>query len=121
MPIVDIEIVEQPGHSLPTNLANLLAACIGEVLHAQAGTVWVKLHRLALADYAESDGNPNSITPIFVNVLMRLPPQGEELAAMMRELTVAIAEVCERPIENVHVLFAPSARGRQAFGGELVP
>jgi phenylpyruvate tautomerase PptA (4-oxalocrotonate tautomerase family) len=124
MPIIDVEIVEHPSIGIPNNLANVLARRIGEVFQAASGSVWVKLYRLPFADYAESDGNPNSIAPVFVNVLMRmplpLPLQGEALATTMRELTVAIAEVCERPIENVHVLFAPSARGRQAFGGKLV-
>jgi phenylpyruvate tautomerase PptA (4-oxalocrotonate tautomerase family) len=120
MPIIDVEVVEQPGSSLLTNLSNELAVRIGDVLHAKPGTVWVKLHRIPFVDYAESDGNPDALAPVFVNVLMATLPEGEAFEAAVVALTQAVAELCDRSRDNVHVLFAPSARGRQAFGGKLV-
>jgi hypothetical protein len=71
-------------------------------------------------DYAENAGGPPAgAQPVLVSVLLADPPQGTDLAAQAARLTQAIARVCRRPPENVHVLYEPPARGRIAFGGKL--
>ena len=58
--------------------------------------------------------------PIFVSVLKREMPVGAELQSEIRRLTAAVAEICDRPPDTVHVLYEASAKGRLAFGGTLV-
>ena len=53
-------------------------------------------------------------------MLLAEPPQGEELRSQVHRLTLAIAKVCDRAPENVHLFYQASARGRVAFGGKLV-
>jgi hypothetical protein len=36
-------------------------------------------------------------------------------------LTEIIAQVCQRPQENVHIFYLPEGAGRVAFGGKLLP
>jgi hypothetical protein len=61
------------------------------------------------------------VYPVFVSVLKaRLPSLGR-LALEVAELTRAVAAVCHRPAENVHVVYQPEAAGRVSFGGRLVP
>jgi phenylpyruvate tautomerase PptA (4-oxalocrotonate tautomerase family) len=55
-----------------------------------------------------------------VRVLLADVPYGHELRNQIHRLTAAIAKVCERPPENVHLVYEPPARGRIAFGGKLV-
>jgi hypothetical protein len=59
--------------------------------------------------------------PVFVTLLERLPPTGEELQAQVTSLTRAIAQVFGRPGGCVHIEYASAASGRVSFGGRLVP
>lgn len=116
MPILDIELVGSlPGPSGP--LVGLLAEHCGQVLQSRPGGTWVRLRELACDHYAEN-GPPQ--TPVFVQVWLADWPDQEVLARQARELAIAIATLLERESGQVHVLFEPAARGRIAFGGELV-
>lgn len=46
---------------------------------------------------------------------------GDALRDEVAALTRVVAASCDRPTDNVHVLYgAPAAAGRLAFGGSLV-
>ena len=121
MPILDVEVVLQPGESLRPELAGELADRAGEVFGASPGTTWVKLRAIPAAHYAENQtGHPTDMYPVFVSVLKaRLPPLDERQREVAR-LTEAVARACQRPSENVHILYLPEGSGRMAFGGRIV-
>lgn len=121
MPILDVEIVGPLDGAIEDGLAARLADAAAAVLDPDRpqGT-WVRLHYLPLERYAENAGGPlEGTSPVLVSVLEAAPPQGDALEREARALTEAVAEVCGRPAENVHVLYEPAAAGRIAFGGEL--
>jgi phenylpyruvate tautomerase PptA (4-oxalocrotonate tautomerase family) len=121
MPILDIEIVVPTGDELDDTLAASLADVASEVFGSVAGQTWVRLRALPSDRYAENGGGPpEGVLPVFVTVLLADPPQGEELRLQIHRLTLAIAKVCERAPENVHLFYQTPARGRVAFGGKLV-
>ena len=121
MPIVDVEMVIAATEATEPGLAAALADAVGEVLESEAGSVWVRLRRLSETRYAENGGGPpDGVRPVFVTVLLAHVPEGAALQDQVRRLTDVIAAVCNRPAENVHVLYLPEARGRMAFGGRLV-
>jgi phenylpyruvate tautomerase PptA (4-oxalocrotonate tautomerase family) len=47
-------------------------------------------------------------------------PLLEEMQKEVAKITAAVAQIYGRPAENVHVIYQPEARGRVAFGGEIV-
>ncbi|MBU0596220.1 hypothetical protein KJ567_06020 [Candidatus Bipolaricaulota bacterium] len=121
MPIVDVEIVVGEGGTIDADLAPKLADAVGAVLGTTPGRTWVRVRALPDAHYAEDGGGPPAgIRPVFVTVLKSMRPEGERLREETRRLTEAIAAACDRPVENVHVLWLPDANGRMAFGGRLV-
>lgn len=120
MPIVDVEIVLDEGESLRTSLVADLADAIGRVFDTPKGKTWVRLRSLPRAQYSENGGLPEYARPVFVHVLKSQKPVAEGLVREVRLLTNAIASAVGRSAENVHVLYGPDARGRIAFGGELV-
>ena len=121
MPILDVEVVTTGEDALDEALAAKIADAAGEVFESVAGRTWVRLRALPQALYAENGGGPPDGTqPIFVDVLLADLPQAEELRSQIHRLTLAIAKVCERTPENVHLFYQASARGRVAFGGKLV-
>ncbi|HEX4924310.1 MAG TPA: hypothetical protein VFV50_09495 [Bdellovibrionales bacterium] len=115
MPILDVEIVGELSVSEP---AQALADAAGTVLKTRVGGTWVKLRRLDPGDYAEN--GPNTPQPVFVNILASKSFDQSEFERVAQELAAAFAAVLRRPIENIHVLLEPSAKGRIAFGGSLV-
>ena len=121
MPILDLEIVVPDGEALDASLAASVADASGEVFGSLAGQTWVRVRAVPRESYAENGGGPPvGIHPVFVRVLLADPPQGEDLRSQVHRLTLAIAKVCQRPPENVHLFYEPAARGRVAFGGRLV-
>lgn len=115
MPIVDIRCV-----GAPVPAADALADVIGDALHLPPGRVWVRFHPLPAEHYAENGGPLQGALPVFVTILHARPPTGEALKAEVAALTQAVAGVCGRPAQRVHVEYAPAAAGRIAFGGRLV-
>ncbi len=120
MPILEIEIVGEPDTDRDTALAQELAEVAGEVFDARPGSTWVRLRVLEPSGYAENGGTFPGVRPVFVSVLKRENPTGDELDVEARRLTEEIARVCLRPAENVHVRYEPPGVGRQAFGGRIV-
>jgi phenylpyruvate tautomerase PptA (4-oxalocrotonate tautomerase family) len=120
MPIIDIEVVARRGEVLPETLARELADHLGAAFDATPGKVWVRLRTLDGAQYAENDMGDNRPFPVFVTYTASQIPEGEQLAGRIAKITETVARLTERPPGNVHVLIAPAARGRIAFGGRLV-
>ncbi len=121
MPILDVLIVERSGAALPTSLASHLADAAGDVFKTEPGRTWVRLTPLDATHYAENGGGPpGGVLPVFVEVLKANVLQGAALRDEARELAERIADICDRPVDNVHILYQAPARGRVAFGGQLV-
>jgi phenylpyruvate tautomerase PptA (4-oxalocrotonate tautomerase family) len=119
MPIVDIEWVAADADHAPT--AQALADALGLALGAVPGRVWVRLHRLRAADYAENGaGAGDGERPVFVGVQHAHPPQGDARDAELAGITAAVAEAFGREAGRVHVRYAAAAAGHQAFGGRWV-
>jgi phenylpyruvate tautomerase PptA (4-oxalocrotonate tautomerase family) len=115
MPIVDVELVGAPAAE---GLAQRLADGIGAALESPPGKLWVRVHTLPAARYAENGGG--APLPVFVTILASTLPEGEALEDRVARVTAAVAGLTDRSSDLVHVLFEPSARGRMAFGGRLV-
>jgi phenylpyruvate tautomerase PptA (4-oxalocrotonate tautomerase family) len=121
MPILQVEIVDNPGATLASGLAQRLADEAGRVLGAAPGTTWVTVNLVPSTRYAESGGDSlPGYRPIFVRVLKRALPEGPARASEITALTDAIAGVCGWPAGQVHVIYEPPALGRVAFGGAIV-
>jgi phenylpyruvate tautomerase PptA (4-oxalocrotonate tautomerase family) len=122
MPILDIELV-QPDAARPpaAALTQALADAAGHALGAAPGRTWVRLRVLPATQYAENEtAVAADELPAFATVLQTRPPQGEALDTEVERLTQALATCLGRDPQRVHVQYAPSAAGRQAFGGVLV-
>jgi len=118
MPFLEIEVVIDDGESLPRNMAKDIADHAGKVFNSPPGHTWVRLQTLLRSDYAENDLGTNlRIRPVFVSVLKSHQHEPEEMASEMLLLTKIISKVCDRPVENVHILYLPAAIGRISFGG----
>ena len=121
MPILNVEIVLRPGETVGRELAAELAERAGEVFDAVPGTTWVKVRTIAAEHYAENGGGPpEGVYPVFMSVLKAKLPDADRLRAEVASLTAAVAQVCARPPENVHVIYLPEGSGRVAFGGRIV-
>lgn len=116
MPILDIEVVGLSGDA--STLSQALADRIGRVLNSSPGKTWIRLRNLESSHYAENEA-PSAPQPVFVQVLEAQPPEDSELRAVIMSLTQTIADVLDRPKENVHILMEPPAQGRISFGGKL--
>lgn len=120
MPILDVEFVGPVPDEVRSGLAQRIAEASGKALDSRPQGTWVKLRFLNKKDYGENAGGPpEGAWPVLVSVLQAEVPQRSQLSEQALRLATAIAEICGRPIENVHILFEPPATGRIAFGGKL--
>jgi phenylpyruvate tautomerase PptA (4-oxalocrotonate tautomerase family) len=120
MPILDIALVGPVPMEVRRNLARRLADATGEALGSRPQGTWVKLRFLDSDAYAENSGGPpEDAQPVIVSVLQAQRPRGAELSELAFKLTQAIASACQRPPQNVHLIFEPDAAGRIAFGGQV--
>lgn len=121
MPILEVEIVMHPGEIIPEGLASEIAERVGEIFGSAAGGTWVRIYSLPREHYAENGVSfEDTIRPVFVSVLKGKLPPPDILRDEVCRLTEAIAKVCGRPAENVHIVYQPEGSGRVAFGGKLV-
>lgn len=128
MPILDIELIASDsahsstgsGQSLPAELTQSLADAAAQVFGSPQGTVWVKVRVIPSAQYAEDNGTPLGVYPVFVTVLKSRVPEGSALEDEIARLTQVIARVLNRPDTNVHIFYQADGAGRVAFGGKLV-
>lgn len=121
MPIIDVEIVCELEAEFGKFLAQPFADAIGKVLGSEAGRAWVRLRFLNRNFYAENlSALKIEEQPVFVTVLHARSPTGDALTGEITALTNAVSDCVDRAPSRVHVQYAPSAAGRQAFGGTLV-
>jgi phenylpyruvate tautomerase PptA (4-oxalocrotonate tautomerase family) len=121
MPLIDVDIVLEPGEILADGLADALADAIGQALGAPAGHTWVKLQPIDHRYYSEgSQHSGDTPSPVFVSVLQAQRPTEAKLEQVAASLAAAVAPVCDREQELVHILFLPPGKGRVAFGGRLL-
>ena len=121
MPILDVELVLPAGQAVPPGLAAAIADATAAVFRTPQGQTWVRLYELSQERYSENGGGPEPVEqPVFVHVLKAAVPHGPELDEEALALATAVARACNRPVENVHVLYEPPAAGRIAFGGKFV-
>ena len=120
MPILNVEIVMRPDEHIRPGLARELADRTGEIFGSSPGSTWVKVYPLAGENYAENKSPFQDISPVFVSVLKATLASPNELQVEVTKLTAAVAKVCDRPEENIHILYLPEGRGRVAFGGSLL-
>jgi len=118
MPILQIDIVGDAS-AFGNDLAQRLADAAGEALESRPQGTWVKLQFLPSTNYAENEGARDG-DPIIASVIQAEPPSGAALERQVAKLANAISEATERPVENVHIVIEPAAKGRIAFGGNLV-
>ena len=119
MPILDIQIVARPGEKVSDELAQSIATELGSVLRVRSGGLWVRVHVIPPGQYAENAAG-EAPAPVFANWLESDRPVGDTLTQRIAAITKSVARLTGRPAEHVHVLFEPAARGRVAFGGELL-
>lgn len=121
MPILDVRIVTTGGEEWPRDLAQRMADTAGEAWGAAAGRVWVQLSFLDATRYAENQAKraPDEL-PVFVRVLMRDKASLSDRRDLARGLADRLAEVVDRPRQQVHLIFEPPGAGRVAFGGDLI-
>ncbi len=126
MPIVTIETLSDSDYSeddaMPTpRQLQSLADALGELFGSQPSGTWVKARQQQRAYYAENriEVSPD-LRPVIVEVLKSEPDSGKNLAIEAAAVCAVVAQVLGRRTENVHVIYQPDARGRVAFGGQLV-
>jgi phenylpyruvate tautomerase PptA (4-oxalocrotonate tautomerase family) len=119
MPIVHALIVVEDGGSIAEGTAKLLADVLGAVFAVAPGKVWVRVQSLPESQYAEN-GSAASARPVFLSVLHADQPAATVLASQAAEIARAVGGCLGRPLEHVHVEYAPPGRGRVAFGGSLL-
>lgn len=116
MPILKIRIV-QTTTDLSSGLAQSIADATGAVFESKPNGTWVTIETIPASLYAENGGAAEC--PVFVDVTLGQWQDTEKMKRLAQELAAVVANVVARPIENVHILFAPPAKGRIAFGGIL--
>jgi len=120
MPIVDVEIVLRPNETFRQEIVAQLAAELGEVFHSPQRGTWVKVRGLPADHYAENSGMLEGVYPVFLTIIKSEVPLPDEIQKEVEKITDAVAQICGRPSENVHVIYQPEGKGRVAFGGKLI-
>ena len=126
MPIITIETLSDSPYStddaMPTpGQLQELADSLGELFGSEPSGTWVRARQQQRAYYAENviDFSPD-MRPVIVEVLKSELPSSRSLAIEAAAVCALVARTLGRREENVHVIYEPPARGRVAFGGQLV-
>ena len=122
MPIVTIELLEDtPVAAVDTATLQALGDDLGALFDSEPGGTWVRLEPVPRSAYVENgQALTAAVRPAFVRVLKADIGDETARASEAQHVSAIVAEHLGRPRENVHVLFEPAARGRIAFGGELL-
>ena len=126
MPIVTIELMTDEGFPSGTTLPSAetirdIADALGDVFDSRPSGTWLKFREQPRELYAENDAElTENVRPVIVEILKAELPDPASLATEARAICLLVAKALMRPPENVHVIYQPAARGRVAFGGELV-
>ena len=121
MPIIDVSPVVSASNRLRADAAQILADSLARVFKAEDGQVWVRITKIHESGYAENGACvAKNELPVFVQVLHADWPDQESRSTEARAIAAAVAFSLSRQVELVHVIYAPSGRGRVALGGKLV-
>ena len=123
MPIVDIEFLTNTIDAAAIDKESLQRVTdeLGELFGSVPGGTWVRLCRIDPNAYAENGTAVESqAAPVFVSVLRADVPEATTLRREMAGVADIVSRALGHPRENVHVLYAPGARGRIGFGGVLM-
>jgi len=120
MPIVTLELVSDDP-APPAERVQALADALGELFGSPPGATWLRIRTVNRSHYAENGARGDAPQPVFVEVLERSVPPHDDLAERTRQIAAVVAAQLDRPVENVHVIYAPPGAGRVAFGGDLLP
>lgn len=121
MPLIDILVVCKTPEQVRAVSAQVLADSLGQIFQSALGHTWVRTQTMAASAYAENGVRlENSDLPAFVTVTHSHLPDSGALAVEVQVVTDAVAKCIGRANERVHVQYAPSGAGRQAFGGKLI-
>lgn len=119
MPILDVRIVGSE-RDFPDDLSQRMADAAGNALGSRQRGTWVHITFIPGRHYAESQGQDAGVAPVIVSLLQYEIPPAEQLRLQIGKLTDAVSTASGVPRENVHIIVEPAARGRMAFGGNLV-
>ena len=75
MPLVKVEIVESADRARPHDVARSLADAIAKSLGSEPQSVWVRMVRIAAADYPET-GDTSEGSETAVHLLYESPGRG---------------------------------------------
>jgi phenylpyruvate tautomerase PptA (4-oxalocrotonate tautomerase family) len=118
MPIVDVQLVLADATAAPIGAAQAVADALGKVFGTPAGQTWVRISTLSASNYAENESKlAHHELPVFVAVTFANTPEGNARAVQASEIAGATAASLNKSIGQVHIEYAPPARGRIAFGG----
>jgi len=121
MPIVDVRFVASARPEAHTPSAQELADALGRVLGSDPGRTWVRLHRHDISQYAENETSVQTDElPVFATLLLATMPDIEARAEHAGAICSALSRCFGRPLERIHLEYAPSGTGRVAFGGVLM-
>jgi hypothetical protein len=121
MPIVDVQLVVPGTEGVPPGLAQAVADALGHMFASPPGRTWIRASTLPGGNYAENGSHPvQEDLPVFVTLLLAVPPQGEARATQAALITNAVALAVGRNRSNIHIEYAAPGKGRMAFGGVLV-
>lgn len=121
MPIVDVEIVRRPGETIRKDLVHDLANELGDIFRSPQGGTWVKVRGLPAEHYAENGEMLQGVYPVFLTIIKSEVPSSDALQKEVEKITGAVAQICGRSSENVHVIYQTQGKGRLAFGGKILP
>ena len=119
MPIVDVEIVLKENETIPENLSSNFANELGRIFNSPSNSTWVKVRGLSAHQYAENGETRKDVLPVFVRVIKSKILKGE-IQKEAEQIAVVVANICDRPAENIHIIYEPDGSGRVAFGGKLI-
>ena len=120
MPIIRIElVVGEDEPEVEPSVVRALADELGDYLGSSVAETWVSLSYLPKSGYAEN-GVSETLSPTFAHLLRYQLPEPSQLSNDAKAIADIIARHLGRPRENIHIIFEPDAKGRIAFGGELV-
>lgn len=123
MPMANIQIVlKNNAAAYPDNITSQLADALGSFFNCSPGTTWVRLSYLTASHYAENQiSQQDCPDPVFVELLLKNTAEQHHRALDARKIANIVAEILQRPENEIHIIFQPPGVGRVAFGGKLIP
>jgi phenylpyruvate tautomerase PptA (4-oxalocrotonate tautomerase family) len=119
MPLVDIEITLKEYETLSKDMAASLANELGKIFNSPSNSTWVKVRGLPVYQYAENGETQKDVFPVFDKII-KSKLLISELQNEAELIAIAVAQICERSTENIHIIYEPEGSGQVAFGGKLI-